>query len=259
MRAFISESGVEGYGTSIDNSASRSRQFRADDEWRKRWYVSRTGRAAALVVRHGVGGFVQECYYRSLDHYYEWYFGVETGGLTSKEELDLCQEEWHEFSSVYYQHIFNVLKRLPVETRESVFLDYGCGNGRALVAAASIGYRRIIGIEVSRLVDLARINVGRMRHRKAFTIELKQCDATDFAVPSDVNIIYFYNPFRGATLEAVLKNIHNSYLNAKRKIFIVYFNNGHFDKVVSCCQWLTKRSQEEVYCKTSCAVYETSK
>lgn len=219
--------------------------------------MSRGGRIVALIVRHGVRGFVQECYYRSIDHYYEKHFGVETGGLTSKEELGLFQDEWHECSSVYYQHIFDILKRLPVETRESVFLDYGCGNGRALVAAASIGYRRIIGIEVTRLVDLARINVGRMRYRKTLAIDLKQCDATGFAVPSDVNIIYFYNPFRGATLEAVLKNIHNSYLNAKRKIFIVYFNNGHFEKVVSTYPWLTKRSQEEVYCKTSCAVYET--
>ncbi len=219
--------------------------------------MNRWDRTVELAARHGMGGLVREYYYGLLDRYYDWYFDVDTRGLTSKEELNLCAEEWHEYSSVYYQHIFNTLKRLPVKTNESVFLDYGCGKGRALIAAASIGYNRIIGIEVSQLVDAARINVGCMRHRKTLDVELKQCDATVFSVPSDVNIIYFHNPFRGATLEAVIKNIHSSYMKTKRTVFSVYFNNGHFDKIVSSCRWLTKRNQEEVHCRTSCAVYET--
>ncbi len=219
--------------------------------------MNRWDRTVELAARHGMGGLVKEYYYGLLDRYYDWYFDVDTRGLTSKEELNLCAEEWHEYSSVYYQHIFNALKRLPVEKSESVFLDYGCGKGRALIAANSIGYKKIIGIEISRLVDVASSNVTRMRHRKTLDIELKQCDATVFSVPSDVNIIYFYNPFRGATLEAVIKNIHSSYMKTKRRVFIVYFNNGHFDKIVSSCRWLTKRSQEEVHCRTSCAVYET--
>ena len=46
-----------------------------------------------------------------------------------------------------------------------------------------------------------------------------------------VNLIHFYNPFTGSILEMVRKT-HSSYVENPRKIFIIYFNNDHFDKIL---------------------------
>jgi hypothetical protein len=76
--------------------------------------------------------------------YYDLPCGVYTRGLTSKEEWNLSAEEWRKYSSECCQHIFNALKRLSVETSESVVLDYGCGKGRELIAVAQLATRELL-------------------------------------------------------------------------------------------------------------------
>jgi hypothetical protein len=77
-------------------------------------------------------------------------------------------------------------------------------------------------------------------------------------VPDEVNIIYFYNPFRGSILENVIRNIYSSYKNTPRKIYIIFFNNDHFDNVLAHQDWLTKTDQLELHFNISCGLYETN-
>jgi 16S rRNA G966 N2-methylase RsmD len=183
---------------------------------------------------------------------------VNTKGSVTRKDLGLSSYESHDYSSVFYKHIFDMLNKLPIEKNKSTVLDYGCGKGRVLITAASNQYKRIIGIEISGLLDVASNNINKMQHRKTSNIELKQCDAVEFSVPSDVNIIYFYNPFEGSMLENVINNIHSSYMNTPRTIYIIYFNNDHFDKIITHRDWIVKSDQCRVYPNISCGLYETN-
>jgi predicted RNA methylase len=211
-----------------------------------------------FIYKNGFLGFVRECYYRTIDNYYEKYFGVSTKGEISKEELGLAHHESIEYSVIPYRHIIAMLNRLPEDKAESTLLDYGCGKGRVIISASQYQYKKIIGLELSEIIKLAEKNIDQMKHRKTKDVILEQCDAQEYNVPSDVNIIYFYNPFIGSVLENVTNQIHSSYMENPRKIYVIYFNNDHFDRTIAGQIWLTKFHQSECHSGISCGLYETT-
>jgi SAM-dependent methyltransferase len=108
--------------------------------------------------------------------------------------------------------------------RQDTFIDFGCGKGRVVHQAAKRPFRRVIGVEISRLLaDLARaaLAAGQHRHR-CQDVEIVVSDATRFEVPDDLTIAYFYDPFRGEILDAVLQNIIASIDRRPRPVRIIY-------------------------------------
>ena len=210
-----------------------------------------------FVHNHGILCFMAECYYRVIDNYYERHFNVSTAGHVLREDIGIFDPESREYATAHYSHVYNFLKQVPAAKEHSTLLDYGCGKGRVIVAAAALNYRRIIGVELSQLIDVARCNVAKARHRKTPNIELIRCNAIDYSVPSDVNIIYFYNPFTGSILERVMNNVHASYVSTPRAIHIIFFNNNTFDRCVGGQNWLSKVEQSAHYPNLSCGIYRT--
>lgn len=211
-----------------------------------------------FIYKNGIHGFIREFYYRLIDNYYEKYFDVHTKGFISSEDLGYNHESIH-YSPSPYRHIFAMLNNLAGDKNNSILLDYGCGKGRVLIAAASYQFKKIIGVERSNLINLAKNNIDKMKHRNTINVELKHCDAIEFNVPSDVDIIYFFNPFRGSVLKNVIRNIHSSFKDTPRKIYIIYFNNDHFDHIINHQDWLTKIDQsEELHLHVSYGLYETN-
>ena len=120
---------------------------------------------------------------------------------------------------------YSVLERLAVSgffTEKDVVLDYGCGKGRV---GFFLGYRtkaRVIGIEYDK-----RIYEGAMGNRKT-TISRIRPDfvptrAEEYAVPSDVNRCYFFNPFSVEILQAVLARILDSWYECPRDIYLFFY------------------------------------
>lgn len=214
--------------------------------------------AFVFIFKNGIHRFVRKYYYKFSDAYYEKYFNVSTKGFVSKEVLGLKHHESTDYSTVHYKHIFKMLKKLPVDKNKSTLIDYGCGKGRAIITAAAFQFKKIIGVEISYLIDVAKNNIDKEKHRKTFDIELKQCNAKDYIVPAEVNIIYFFNPFRGSILENVTRNIYSSFKDTPRIIYIIFFNNDHFDGVIANQDWLTKIEQLEFYFNISCGLYATN-
>ncbi len=93
-----------------------------------------------------------------------------------------------------------------------MFIDYGAGLGRVVVLAAMYPFRKVIGVEVvPKLVAEARRNVEQARpFLVCRDVELVECDAARFRLPAEVTVLYFYNPFGGAILKAVMDDIERS-------------------------------------------------
>ena len=49
-------------------------------------------------------------------------------------------------------------------------------------------------------------------------------DAAQFSVPDDVTIAYFFDPFRGRTLDAVVQNMIDSVDRRPRRLRLIYVN-----------------------------------
>jgi SAM-dependent methyltransferase len=213
--------------------------------------------AVKFVYSNGINRFVKEYYYKLTDTFYENYFNVNTRDIVSLKDLGVDDCNSLEYCPIHYRHTMNALSMIPLSINERTLLDYGCGKGRVLTIAAAQPYKKIIGVEISELITMATSNIENMKHKKAHDVVLQQCDAQEFCVPDDVNVIYFFNPFRGGILEKVVENIRSSHQETPRKMWIAFVNNRQFDKIVLQQGWLTKTHQSEFYPHYTFGLYET--
>jgi SAM-dependent methyltransferase len=127
----------------------------------------------------------------------------------------------------YAASSWNALRRiLPKHevSRDDVFLDIGCGMGRAILAASQYPFKRIIGIDiVPDFTQIAQAVVQRNRHRlRCNEIELVTADAATWAVPDDVTVVHLFDPFRGDVLDAVLSQLLASLDRRERQLRVIF-------------------------------------
>jgi len=212
----------------------------------------------AFVRRHGVKCTAEEMAYRLINRWHDWRLGIRTIGRIQLSDIGINHQDSRDSMPIGYHAFLSILKRVPVDTTRTTFVDFGVGKGRAVCAAATFAFKRIIGVELSDvLVELARTNLNGMKQRKTKDVDIRQGDATQFEIPHDANLIYFFNPFAGETLSTVVANLRRSYQTSPRKIYIVYFNDDHFAKIVAGDTWLKKIYETGFYPGISCGVYET--
>jgi SAM-dependent methyltransferase len=122
----------------------------------------------------------------------------------------------------------HLLRDLPIKDVSSyTFIDMGSGKGRMLLLAAELPFRRIIGVEFSRdLQILAQNNVKTYRNRKqvCFQIETVNQDATEYKFPPDPLLVYFFFPFDRPVMEPVIQNLNRSLVEHPRDVIVVYHN-----------------------------------
>jgi SAM-dependent methyltransferase len=221
--------------------------------------MSKISKLLGFARQHGVLSFMKCAYYHTADVCTDRYLNIATHGAIAREDLNLgtASQDAEEYAPVSYAHLRRVFRKIPLLPQQVSFIDYGCGKGRAIAVAAQLGYRKIVGIELSYLIEIANRNIDRLDRVRSKNIELLQCDAMDYIVPPDANVIYFFNPFYGRTLEKVVENIRASYQSNPRKIYIIYFNNQAFDRDIDYHHWLTKTYQSNFHYNISCGLYET--
>ncbi len=120
---------------------------------------------------------------------------------------------------------YSVLERLAdsgLIGAEDTVLDYGCGKGRV---GLFISYRtkaKTVGIEYDeRIYKIAEEN------RKTAVSGAKgdfiMTRAEEYKVPSEINRVYFFNPFSIEILSSVVGRIIGSYYEAPREIFLFFY------------------------------------
>ena len=126
----------------------------------------------------------------SLDAF-DGQFGVDTDGRIPVGRLDIPDDRLEHV--VLYQAIpsdlfLDILGQLQVEHERFVFVDLGCGKGRALLLASRFPFKEIIGVELSAtLCEIARRNIANwdkdplQRCKRLRTVCL---DAADYRLPT---------------------------------------------------------------------------
>lgn len=197
--------------------------------------------------------------YEQIRHFFytgycERKFGVSTTGFVEARDLGIASPDSMAYSPLGYEYIFWALRAIPLPASEVVFLDYGSGKGRVLVAASTFPFHKVVGVEISeQLVETARGNLSHMKHRHAAHVEVHHCDAALFPIPDDVNVVFFFNPFAGQTLTDVADRIERSLGSRPRDLLIIFFNHGDFDKRVRGQSWLRKVHESPV-----CGMYRST-
>lgn len=116
---------------------------------------------------------------------------------------------------------------LVIRHEDFVFVDVGSGKGKVLLMAAEYPFKRVVGIEYSKyLHDAAQRNITAYRSPDARCARIESIcgDAASTPLPCDPMVLYMFNPFGGAVLEPMVKNLVRSLAEIPRKVFVVYYN-----------------------------------
>lgn len=148
---------------------------------------------------------------------YEHYLGVRTTGRVAASIPD-----GGHYSALPYKVILEILDRLAL-TNNDVFVDIGCGKGRAVCCACRLPIRRVVGIEVNQsLCNLTQRNIDRVRGRRCtFQSILGRAEEYDFL---DATVIYLFNPFGQDSMARLVERLTTSYNASQRRIQIAYAN-----------------------------------
>ncbi len=194
------------------------------------------------------------------ERYREWILGVDTASF-DRWIGSIGHDACHDYEPMSYACIERTLGKLSIRPGRDVFLDYGCGKGRAVIVAATLPFARVIGVELmDDLCDIARANVRKAaRSLVCKDVEIVAADATQYEVPDDATVIYFYNPFWDEVLAAVQERIRASLVRNPRKLSIVYLLNPGQHDAFAQLDWLDRVSDEpELWENVRCVIYETS-
>lgn len=106
--------------------------------------------------------------------------------------------------------------------KENTLLDYGCGKGRADFFLSYQTRCHTIGVEYNeRIYEKAVEN--REQGAAAGRTEFVLADAVQFSVPTEVDRIYFFNPFSIEILKKVLARVLESYYENPRELLLFFY------------------------------------
>jgi hypothetical protein len=153
----------------------------------------------------------------------------------SYDESDVCLDSLH-IDSPNKQHGFSyvpctgvavrtLLDSIRSSLRGFCFIDFGSGEGRSLITAATYPFDEIIGVEFAD--DLHQVAVRNLAKASSLIADNTRVrsiclDAAQFNIPRRDCVLYFYNPFGEIVFQEILKKIERVYHESCAKFYIVF-------------------------------------
>jgi D-alanine-D-alanine ligase len=171
-----------------------------------------------------------------LQHPFDKQYGVHTSGLVSGRHLGAGHPH-DRHTTAYYGVAPSIFHQLIAKWKESspsatikayTFIDFGAGMGRALLLAAQMHFREVIGVELNPV--LARIAKKNLQLWK--TAQRSQCptkilaqEATEFHFPDTHCVAFLFNPFSATVLRRLNRRIAASFEHRPGEIDLLYVNH----------------------------------
>jgi SAM-dependent methyltransferase len=169
-------------------------------------------------------------------HPFDEEFGVRTSGLVAGRHLKSGHLHDH-YATAYYgvaPSVFRALLRRWQKSRpgwplEDVsFIDVGAGMGRAMLLAAELPFRQVVGVELNpTLTRIGRKNlaVWRASERAQTPMRLLCGDAVEFRLPEGPCLALLFNPFGAPVMRRLLAAWKKALAVQDRRFDILYVNN----------------------------------
>ena len=209
--------------------------------------------ARTNLIRRGWSRLLTTGPKRSLDYarhqvserYHETRIGIRTAGSMKTAAVTRRPGLCKPYAPIPYRSFFAVMREVEIRPLEDVFLDYGAGRGRAMILAARLPFRRVLGVEIEPgLVETARENIRRVSHRLCCRdVEVVTADAAEFGCPDDATVLHFFDPFAGVILEQVIEQVRVSLRRAPRRLTILFADPNHFAPLAASSGWLVKQGE----------------
>jgi predicted RNA methylase len=188
----------------------------------------KTGRGQRLCGLNKKDGY--------LPHPFDLEHGVRTSGLVAGRHLKTGSPH-DRHTTAYYgiaPSVFHALIRRWRRMRpafaleETTFIDIGAGMGRAVLLAAGMPFRAVIGVEMhATLARIARKNLTAWRkadHVQA-PVRVVDADASAFPFPDGPCIAFLFNPFGAVVMRRFLRHCAQSFQNRPGELDLLYVNH----------------------------------
>ena len=182
--------------------------------------LSRIGRS---LQHRGLAKTARRGWHAARTSYREWRLGIRTVGSIDGELLDFEAANFG-YQPIPYDSLDAAFRHIDVTPQQDVFLDYGCGMGRAVIHAALRPFARVVGVELSaKMCQIARHNVAQAELKLACPhVSIIEADAGRYLVPDDVTVVFMFNPFDTPVVQAVLDQLLDSLRRKPRDLAIIY-------------------------------------
>lgn len=147
-------------------------------------------------------------------------YGTDTGGDMSLWNFEITSPNaifGVKYQATDEQELADAVGYLQEDPHDLTFIDLGCGKGRALLVAANLGFKRVVGVEFAHeLAEIARKNVSKMHVVNAIVLEV---DSAEYRFPDSEMVVYLYNPFSQEVMHKVVANLRAS---TSKKLYLIY-------------------------------------
>lgn len=169
-------------------------------------------------------------------HPFDTEFGVRTSGLVAGRHLKSGHPH-DRHATAYYgvaPSVFRALLRRwkrsqPDWAIEDVsFVDIGAGMGRAVLLAAQMPFRQVVGVELNpTLARIAKRNLAVWRASGLAQAPMKMIcgDAVEFRLPPGPCLTFMFNPFGAPVMGRLLKAWRASLIGQTGQLNLIYVNN----------------------------------
>jgi hypothetical protein len=203
------------------------------------WRRSLRRRGAAATVTRALGlplravlartrPTAEEEALRKRERRFDARHGVDTAGRIDLASLAIESPNWVH-GTVYEatdEAVFAAITRaLPADLAAFTFVDFGSGKGKALLLAASLPFRQVVGVELSaELHGIAVENLARAGTvgRRCGQVVSVRGDALGFELPREPLVCYLYDPFDEAVMAPLAARIEASLRETPRPVYVAY-------------------------------------
>jgi SAM-dependent methyltransferase len=169
-------------------------------------------------------------------HPFDEEFGVRTSGLVAGRHLKSGHPH-DRHATAYYgvaPSVFRALmrrwkrSRLDWAIKDVSFIDIGAGMGRAVLLAAQMPFRQVVGVELNpTLARIAKKNLTAWRASGRALAPMKVIcgDAVDYRLPTGPCLAFMFNPFGAPVMRRLLQAWRLGLTVQTGELDLIYVNN----------------------------------
>jgi len=148
--------------------------------------------------------------YNFFDIIFDLLNGIKTNGIIDNSNLNTLspyRENATAFQSVWCRNIRKLIKEAKKNGyRDCLFVDVGCGTGKACFYASKFNFIKIIGFDFDEtLIDKAIVNKRNFTGQRE-KIEFFVSDATKYILPKTQCFVFMFNPFDEKVMSIFISN-----------------------------------------------------
>ena len=183
---------------------------------------------------------------RGVIHPFDRKYGTDTSGYLGPEELvkgranDALNHGYSAIATSVFREACrrwrDTLPEVSGRLEAYTFVDVGVGKGRAVLLAAELPFRKVIGVELSaELASIAQRNAARWTRAKRAKAKIRvvEQDAANFRWPRTPLLVYLYNPFACTLIAQIVKKLAAVSASGSGLVDVLYVNPTCTDTLTS--------------------------